>query len=153
MTELLIAVFFLLGTGWLAMFTCCCGCVCVHCSDGPAKELEVVISGVTNFVCLDCADFNGTYIVACEGAANCVWKLATSLPCSEVEIVVTLSFDGLDYKLTCGTLPETSFALQKNFGASQPDCNTWLSLDLNTTKLNGNDCIGTTATILVTSQP
>ena len=49
-----------------------CGC----CSSGTPTELQVVLTGITNGSCSDCATLNGTYILASTLASdvNCLWQ-------------------------------------------------------------------------------
>lgn len=57
------------------VLTCCCGSVCDKCDATPPNTMRVVISGLANSNCTDCATLDGTYDCALDSttASNCFW--------------------------------------------------------------------------------
>ena len=66
----------------LGMVPCCCeACSCSNCDSGTApNEYQVVITGVTNQSCSDCANENTTWILQC--VSECRWEATGPVLCS-----------------------------------------------------------------------
>lgn len=182
MYELFLILFFTLGTGWVAMFTCCCNTP--SCSCTPGTSFQVDISGIANLVCTKCTNFNGTYFLTPSatncggGSVSCVWKYTdTSMvavcdpirPCNGVCVSliqttppsattsVLITSQSVDSFNTCiggygGGSTPAGTTWLKSWGGVSPDCTDYTSLNMGAASSDGL-CSYAAASAIVTPVP
>ena len=171
------AVLFVSGS--VAFHSDCCCALCGQTSGGTQEcnnciegthdhDMEVVISGVANDSCTDCADLDATYILVRNALptppATCTWELAITQVCS--------SYDTARLFIGAGPSNDVQFQLRKDSDASQIliwnktlagvdypdddiDCSNFVDCELPAVTRVGSDCEAETAgaTCLLTALP
>jgi hypothetical protein len=143
----------------LPMFVsmCCCGggckITCPRCasSEGPC-EFEVVIDGVANATCTDCANVNTTFLVTFLDVfgTSCRWRTPFTL-CgtgANLEVIILFTSTSRIIRVQFPVVGEDVFV--ENFGAGTDgtDC---LSIDADITTAFGFRCSLAAATCHVTA--
>ena len=137
----------------------CCCVECEHCdpADHIPKELQVVIAGMADDSCYECASFNGTYVLAkhedAYGSA-CVWRYVFSpAVCGANYMFALIWKSGLDYILSVTAYnrwaAQSRWAFWLNLGTTKPDCRSWS--DTSIPVKYQQYCNLTAATCLITS--
>jgi hypothetical protein len=151
--ALISALFFALGCAPLAFFQVACPCCrgCIWCTSGTQpSQLQVVVSGISNNSCLDCASVDGTYVLdsAAPSGTTCVWGLDISGACSYIGVgaLVSSATNLTVFIFRSGALTSLSWRV-----SPPPDCATWSSLSLPVNANDGTTCTATGSTCLVTS--
>ena len=80
----------------VATFTCCCGggtTTCSHCDSPPSDTMQVVLSGISNDDCTDCATLDGAYELSrIADSFGCQWQyIFSGADCGASQLRVVLS--------------------------------------------------------------
>lgn len=164
MYDLALAIFAALAFCPLFFWpTCaCCGTVCPQCSAGTPQQFQVDVTGFANDTCTDCANIDGTWILAignnCLGVTGtCAWHYDASGPlCGDVfcmdVIVSQVPFSSdrqVRYAAVVGVVAIVEFI--KTYTGTRPDCESLSSTDLPFSSNLQTNCDGSGATVLITA--
>lgn len=138
----------------------CCGPPCIttataaSCTDSRAPvEISVIIGSVTNAVCTDCGNCNGTFVCTYTGEFGGFsrWESASFTLCGTAGGgVVRVEIDANDIWVI---VRETTFTQMVRFKKTTHDtlCTTWSGLNIPLFDHNGIPCNSSIATCNITS--
>jgi len=139
---------------------CCTPAECAWCSAGSYGGKRVVISGMANGSCSDCANMDGTYILAHASSpgSTCNWNdsVSDTLCTSATTVTAILTAQNTGANTYVNFLMNTGFGVHQwrlDTGSSSPtNCSGWSSTSLPFLSTSaGGQCDSTSATCLVTS--
>lgn len=135
---------------------CCCDLPvrCERCSGNTPEQLEVVLAGIVNDLCNDCAGLNGTFVLdRLDPDDSCIWTYyLPSEICNQISLSAQLLGDGV---YTNTQLKIWMYfagpVFLRDFGSTNPvDCE-WSNLDVPYDNSGGGQCDASAATCTVTA--
>ncbi len=129
----------------------CCGLTCANCDpvNTAHQQIQIVVAGITNGSCVDCAGLNATYLCDYQVGFTCRWFMDFTLTCTLTTIVAELKAVPAALDVNIVTAGGTSRVTYRSGAAGYNKCEEWASFSV-TYLTDAGICNASASTCLVT---